>query len=87
MEILKFYSNTCGPCKALDAMLKEHLPAECKLEKLNAADDRDAFYSYNVKSVPTLIFLDDMGEELGRHVGMLQPEAFKQLYHKMFNDK
>ena len=83
MEILKFSSKTCIPCRHLEKMLKENLPAEARLESLDAIDDRDAFYSYNVKSVPTLIFLDQLGEEVGRHVGMLKPEEFKKLYAEM----
>ena len=85
MEILKFTSKTCIPCRHLEKMLKEHLPKEARIDSLDAIDDRDAFYSYNVKSVPTLIFLDQLGVEIGRNVGMIQPEAFKKLYQEMLS--
>lgn len=73
MKILKFYSETCGPCKVLDANLKK---AGIDYEAINVADDDERIDKYHIRSVPTLI-KEDNGEEVDRFVGIMNEDQLK----------
>lgn len=75
MKIIKFYSDTCGPCKVLDSNLKR---AGIKYESINANDDENDVLveKYKIRAVPTLI-KEDNGVEIARHVGIMTEEQLK----------
>ena len=72
MKLLKFYAEWCGPCKGLSMVIKG---AEDKINiPINEIDiDAEIMTSveYGVRSVPTMILVDENGTELKRQVGML----------------
>lgn len=83
-KLLKFYSPLCGPCKVLEKNLKDS-----NIEYVDVNIFGDACYGdlgttehliehYNIRSVPTLIKIDETGEELGRHVGIMNVEQLKE---------
>ena len=72
MKLKKFYAEWCGPCKGLSMVIKSAgdkitVPVE------NIDIDQNIMESveFNVKSVPTLVLVDDAGTEIKRSVGML----------------
>nr|DAD59114.1 MAG TPA: TRX family protein [Bacteriophage sp.] len=75
MKIIKFYSDTCGPCKVLDSNLKK---AGIDYESINAnSDENDILVEkYKIQSVPTLI-KEENGVEVGRHIGIMTEEQLK----------
>lgn len=84
MKILKFYSPLCGPCKVLEKNLKDS-----KIEYVNINIFEDACHDdlgttehlvehYNIRAVPTLIKINETGDELNRHVGILSVEQLKE---------
>lgn len=69
MKILKFYANWCSPCKALTKMLNSlNLDSSIQLESIDIEEKYDLADKYQVKSLPTLVFIKD-GQELNRLVG------------------
>ena len=76
MKIIKFYSDTCGPCKVLDSNLKK---AGIKYESINANDDKNDVIveKYKIHAVPTLI-KEDNGVEIARYVGIMTEEQLKR---------
>lgn len=68
MKILKFYTPTCMPCKALGKIL-EHMDVE--VEEINALEDIAMVDEYNICTTPTLIFLNEDGVEVTRTVGLV----------------
>lgn len=76
MKIIKFYSDTCGPCKVLDSNLKK---AGIEYESINANDDENDVLveSYKIRAVPTLI-KEDNGVEIARHTGIITEEQLKR---------
>lgn len=78
MEILKFYSTTCGPCKMLSPVLKEvakDLGFEVK--EINIEDQFDVAEQYGVMKVPTLVVLKG-GQEVDRVVGFMNKAALTE---------
>ena len=84
IKILKFYSPLCGPCKVLEKNLKDS-----GIEYVDINIFEDAYHDglgttehlveyYNIRAVPTLIKIDESGEELHRHVGILNVEHLKE---------
>ena len=79
-KILLFKLSTCVPCKLLSKLftqlhiLKEDIVLD-EDDNANAVADQ-----YNIKSVPTVIVLDNEGEELGRFVG---PRTKEQLLEEL----
>ncbi len=72
MKILKFSSATCMPCKQL-AKIIDGLDHEVKslFEEYTSENDITKFMEFNVRSVPTLIVVDESGNELRRSTGMM----------------
>lgn len=76
MKLLKFYSNFCNPCKVLERIMDvnniphDNIDIE---EKTNA----DIVSKYNIKTVPTLILIEEDGTEVNRHVGMMNLQQLK----------
>lgn len=67
IKVLKFYSPTCGPCKANDFILegiKNKYPDKYELLDIQPIDtsldeSQDLIEEYLVRSVPLLVFLKD----------------------------
>lgn len=75
MKIIKFYSDTCGPCKVLDSNLKK---AGIEYESINANDDENDILveKYKIRAVPTLV-KEENGIEIARHTGVMTEEQLK----------
>ena len=71
IKILKFESNSCPQCKALSVTL-ERITKEYKtdIKSINIEEDnnQDLIRKYNIRSIPTLIFLNE-DQEYNRLVG------------------
>ena len=71
IKILKFESDSCPQCKALSATL-ERITKEYKtdMKSIDIEEDnnQDLIKKYNIRSIPTLIFLNE-DQEYNRLVG------------------
>ena len=71
INILKFESDSCPQCKALSATL-ERISKENKIDIKNIDieedNNQDLIRKYNIRSIPTLIFLNE-DQEYNRLVG------------------
>lgn len=76
MKILKFYTTTCMPCKAIGKLLEK---VEVPVEEINALEDIVAVDKYNICTTPTLIFLNEKDEEVGRTVGMVTLSTIQEI--------
>ena len=62
IKILKFESDSCPQCKALSATL-ERITKEYKIDiksiDIEEDNNQDLIKKYNIRSIPTLIFLNE----------------------------
>lgn len=75
MKILKFYASWCQPCKALTQFLEtnKHL-IPCDIEEIDIEKDMAAAVKYGVRSVPTMVLLDDENNVIRKNVGAITEE-------------
>lgn len=66
MKILKFYTETCMPCRMVGKILESMNVA---VDSINALQDTAMVDEYNVCTTPTLVFLGDDNKELARTTG------------------
>ena len=77
MKVIKFYSPLCGPCKVMDANLKQ---AGVCYESVNIFEDEELSDKYNIRAIPTLVKVTDEGDEIERHGGVLTVDQIKEFY-------
>lgn len=76
MTLLKFWASYCGPCKQQTKHFEDN-PLDIKIVPIDIDDDEEGLADqYKVRSIPTLILLDDSkGEEIKRWVGFTTSET------------
>lgn len=77
MKVLKFQASWCGPCQALTMTLNEAEDSSILIEPVDIDENMDMARQYGVRSVPTLVLVDDAGKEVRRQVGAITLEAYK----------
>ena len=72
-KLLKFYGTYCMPCKQLNTIMKTmELPVPVEEICIEEADE-EVLKKYQIRSVPTLILVND-DKLLWKHVGMISAE-------------
>jgi thioredoxin 1 len=72
MKVKKFYAEWCGPCKGLSMVIKgAGDKVTIPIEEVNIDNELMESVNYDVRSVPTMILVDDAGKEIKRHVGSM----------------
>jgi thioredoxin 1 len=75
MKLLKFYAEWCGPCKGLTMIIngaKDKI--DIPIEEYNIDNEMIMAQDYKIRSVPTIVLVDDKNQEIKRHVGLLTEE-------------
>jgi len=78
--ILYFTASWCGPCKAL-APRMEKLSGQINYRKIDVDGNQDLSMKYGVRNVPSLVLVNENGEELNRLVGVQPDQAILNLYN------
>jgi thioredoxin 1 len=71
--LVDFYADWCGPCKAMNPIIKEVAQAvqgKARVIKVNIDQSGSAAMTYNVNAVPTFIIFRN-GKPVWRHSGMI----------------
>lgn len=84
---LDFYASWCAPCKVMEEEIFTQQPTYQYMNRnfLNFHTDFDSPAGqtiaslYEVKTLPTVLFLDPQGVVLERHTGMANPSVLKRL--------
>jgi len=75
----------CAPCDTMAPIL-EQLKNEYKgrltVVFINVRENSSAVEEYNIRGIPTQIFYDASGKELGRHLGFISKEQILQSFKK-----
>jgi len=72
MKVLKFYAEWCGPCKAMTQVIKNAGDKiTVPVEEINIDEEIMTSVEYGIRSVPTMILLDDNNAEVKRQTGAM----------------
>jgi len=75
MKVLKFYADWCGPCKGLTMIINSAKDKiDIPIEEYDIDNEMMMAQEYKVRSVPTMVLVDDTGREIRRQVGMVTEE-------------
>ena len=80
-KILEFDRKLCPICQASERVIlavKDRYPGQFEVEKLYIDEADAVFRRYKVAIVPSQVFLDAAGQEVGRHEGVFKPDALIQ---------
>ncbi len=66
--LLDFYSDSCGPCRAMDPTVQELAKMGFPVRKVNVEQDRALAAKFRVQAIPCFVMLVD-GREVDRVVG------------------
>jgi len=80
MKLIYFSAPWCGPCRQLGPIMDE-VAQQVTVQKVNVDNNPDIASHYGIRNVPTVVAVDDYGNEKARKVG-LNP---KQVYLDMYN--
>lgn len=72
--LLKFEAEWCTNCKLLDKLINQVELGSTLLVHVDIDNEADMAKAYNIRSLPTTIILDPMGEEISRFVGLKNKE-------------
>ena len=81
MKILQFSADWCGPCKMMKPKLKsfaEEMGDRIDLELINVDENAELTAKYEVKNIPTFIFIKD-DEVVKRLIGAQPISQFKEI--------
>lgn len=70
--VIDFYATWCGPCNMIRPTFEElenEFKGEVNFVSLNVDKYQEEASKYGVESIPTFVYLDADGKEIGRMVG------------------
>lgn len=74
VKAIKFWAAWCGPCKALSSILEG-----VDLVNVNIDEDPEGLsIKYRIRSIPTIVFVDEKDEELGRKTGIIEKKEYEE---------
>ena len=78
--LVDFYATWCGPCKMVAKTLEKYEEeiSDVKVVKIDVDLESDIAASYNIRSIPTLIYFED-GEIIERQTGNVTLSKLKEL--------
>jgi thioredoxin len=80
--IVDFYADWCGPCKRLAPILDDlswEYRDKVKFYKVNTDKNREISTVFQIRSIPTLMYVSKKGELLGVQPGMPSREQLVQI--------
>lgn len=79
--LVDFYADWCGPCKAMNPVIKEvaqSVQGKARVIKVDIDRSVEAAQAYSVQAVPTFIVFKN-GNIIWRHSGMIDRNSLMQV--------
>jgi thioredoxin 1 len=81
MKYLYFSAPWCGPCRMLGPIM-EKVGQKYTVEKINVDENEELSAQFGIRSVPTVILVDESNTELERTVGVKAEGDYYDIFEK-----
>ena len=79
--IVDFYADWCGPCRRVAPIMEklaEEYDGKLLVYKINTEQERDLASAFQIKSIPTVLFIPMEGQPM-MQVGALPEEGYRKV--------
>lgn len=83
--IIDFYADWCGPCKVVAPILEElseEYGDQLKIYKVNTEVERELAGAFQIRSIPSLLFIPTDGRQPMMQAGALPKSSLKEIIEK-----
>lgn len=83
--IIDFYADWCGPCKAVAPILEElsdEYAGKLKIYKVNTEIEQELSSVFQIRSIPSILFIPKGGKQPMMQAGALPKGALKEIIEK-----
>jgi len=63
----------------------ERVSQSVPVQKINVDENKELTAQYEIRSVPTVVLVDNTGKEIARHVGIQQEQLLVEQYNNFNN--
>lgn len=81
-KVLKFFSKVCAPCRLMGKRLEELNNVEIISIDINDPNNAELVKKYEVRSVPTIIILDENHNTLNKLIGVVTTDKLKEVINE-----
>lgn len=75
MKLLKFEASWCQPCKMMSKVIQEtRHDVTVPIEAIDIDENQEMAVKYGIRGVPTMVLVDDNGQEVKRNVGLMRKD-------------
>lgn len=86
MKLMKFQADWCGPCKQLSKTIAS-MDISIPVELIDIDKQSDAAIEYGIRSIPTMILVDENHQQLRRIHGAVSKEQLEEFLGEYNNAK
>ena len=83
--LIDFYADWCGPCQTLLPTihkLAEEFEGDVTIKKVNVDENGELAAQFGVRSIPTLVYLNNQ-KEIGRQNGLISEEQLREQLNQL----
>jgi len=81
MKLLYFSAPWCGPCKMFGPVMDKLANEGLNIQKVNVDTDVELTAKYGIRSVPTVVKINDEGYAVSTFVGVKDANYVKEFYN------
>lgn len=86
VTLIDLGAATCIPCKMMEpilSQLKKGYEGKAAVVFIDLRYHKEMARKYRIRAIPTQIFYDKDGNEVGRHEGFLSKEAIEKIFEQL----
>jgi len=86
VTLIDLGAATCIPCKMMEpilSQLEKEYAGKAAVVFIDLRHHKEMARKYRIRAIPTQIFYDQDGKEVGRHEGFLAKEAIEEAFQKL----